>query len=200
MNNKDLLLPATTKYQNCVFNENIWNPADRIFLYSKIHQACFCFPLLSLIFNNHYQKVGWLVGWLILNAPVNIFSVMLGRSHRFLGITSTFGGVTVPCSRTQHGSTRVGGLEPPTSGSGVRLPKGDGRKCFLSKTNVYWFCGSFSKVSGAVKRRFGLRLVDYFLIFSWVKNWMRHNHLTKCDSFFQSLAPTEMRLSCENEC
>ena len=44
---------------------------------------------------------------------------MLGRSHRFLGITSTFWGVNVPCSRTQHGLTRVG-LEPPTSGSGVR--------------------------------------------------------------------------------
>ena len=29
---------------------------------------------------------------LMLNVPVNNFSVMLGRSHRFLGITSTFGG------------------------------------------------------------------------------------------------------------
>ena len=27
---------------------------------------------------------------LMLNVPVNNFSVMLGRSHRFLGITSTF--------------------------------------------------------------------------------------------------------------
>ena len=44
---------------------------------------------------------------------------MLGRSHRFLGIISTFWEVYVPCSRTQHGLTRVG-LEPPTSGSGVR--------------------------------------------------------------------------------
>ena len=34
---------------------------------------------------------GWLVGCLILNVPVNNFSVILGRSHRFLGITSTFG-------------------------------------------------------------------------------------------------------------
>ena len=32
----------------------------------------------------------WLVGGFILNDPVNNFSVMLGRSHRFLGITSTF--------------------------------------------------------------------------------------------------------------
>ena len=44
-----------------------------------------------------------------LNVPVNNFSVMLGRSPRFLGITSTFffggggGGVDMSCSRTQHG-------------------------------------------------------------------------------------------------
>ena len=38
---------------------------------------------------------------------------MLGRGHRFLGITSTFWGVNVSSSRTQHGLTRVG-LEPPT--------------------------------------------------------------------------------------
>ena len=50
--------------------------------------------------------VGWLIK-LILNVPVNNFSVMLGRSHRFLGITSTFGEVNVPCSRTKHGLTRV---------------------------------------------------------------------------------------------
>ena len=45
--------------------------------------------------------------------------ILLGRSHRFLCITSTFWGVNVPCSRKQYGLTRVG-LEPPTSGSGVR--------------------------------------------------------------------------------
>ena len=40
-----------------------------------------------------------------LNVPVNNFSVMLGRSHRFLGINSTLGGggVNMSCSRTQHG-------------------------------------------------------------------------------------------------
>ena len=40
---------------------------------------------------------------LLLNVAVNNFSVMSGRSHRFLGITSTFGEVNVSCSRTQHG-------------------------------------------------------------------------------------------------
>ena len=34
--------------------------------------------------------------------PVNNFSVMSGRSHRFLGITSTFWEVNVSCSRIQH--------------------------------------------------------------------------------------------------
>ena len=37
-------------------------------------------------------KVGCCLVVLILNVPVNNFSVMLGRSHHFLGITSTFGG------------------------------------------------------------------------------------------------------------
>ena len=32
---------------------------------------------------------------LYYNVPVNNFSVMLGRSHHFLGITSTFRGVNV---------------------------------------------------------------------------------------------------------
>ena len=38
-----------------------------------------------------------------LNVPVNTFSVMSGRSPRFLGITSTFWEVNVSCSRLQHG-------------------------------------------------------------------------------------------------
>ena len=42
----------------------------------------------------------------MLNVPVNNFSVMLGRNHRFLGINIFFGGgggVDRPFSRTQHG-------------------------------------------------------------------------------------------------
>ena len=38
-----------------------------------------------------------------LYIPVNIFSVMSGWGHRFLGITSTFWEVNVSCSRIQHG-------------------------------------------------------------------------------------------------
>ena len=52
-----------------------------------------------------------------LNVPVNNFSVMSGRSYNFLGITSTFRGVNVSCSRTQHGGGRS---RTPTSRSGVR--------------------------------------------------------------------------------
>ena len=46
---------------------------------------------------------------LMLNVPVNNFSVMLGRSHRFLCTTSIyffFGeGGDMSCSRTQHGDS-----------------------------------------------------------------------------------------------
>ena len=38
-----------------------------------------------------------------LYVPVNNFSIMSGRNHRFLGITSTFWEVNVSCSRIQHG-------------------------------------------------------------------------------------------------
>ena len=51
---------------------------------------------LSLSFREFIAKllgirIVRLVGWLILNVPVNNLSVMLGRSQRFLGNTSTFG-------------------------------------------------------------------------------------------------------------
>ena len=51
--------------------------------------------------------------------PVNNFSVMSGRSHRFLGITSTFLEVNVSCSRIQHGDLSED--RTPTSRSEVRL-------------------------------------------------------------------------------
>ena len=63
------------------------------------------------------MKTDFFLVCLKLNVPVNNFSVMLGRSHRFLGISSTLG-VYMSCTRTQHGDRM--GLEPPTSGSGVR--------------------------------------------------------------------------------
>ena len=54
---------------------------------------------------------------LMLNVPVNNFSVISGWSHRFLGITSTFRGVNV--SAQMHNTAEVG-IEPPNSRSGVR--------------------------------------------------------------------------------
>ena len=50
--------------------------------------------------------------------PVNNFSVMSGRSHRFLGIKSTFWEVDVSCSRIQHGDPSED--RTPTSRSEVR--------------------------------------------------------------------------------
>ena len=41
-----------------------------------------------------------------LNVPVNNFTVMSGRSHHFLVITSAFWEVNVSCSRIQHGGGR----------------------------------------------------------------------------------------------
>ena len=52
-----------------------------------------------------------------LNFPVNNFSVMSGRSHHFLGITSIFGGVK--CLAQGHNTAEVG-FEPPTSRYRVR--------------------------------------------------------------------------------
>ena len=42
-------------------------------------------------------------GFFWLSVTVNNFSVMSGRSHRFLSIPSTFWEVNVSCSRAQHG-------------------------------------------------------------------------------------------------
>ena len=52
-----------------------------------------------------------------LNVAVNKFSGMLGRSRRFLGITSTFRGVK--CLAQGHNTAEVD-FEHPTSRSGVR--------------------------------------------------------------------------------
>ena len=45
----------------------------------------------------------WLGGGVRLYVPGNNFSIMSGRSHRLLGITSTLWEVNVSCSRIQHG-------------------------------------------------------------------------------------------------
>ena len=66
------------------------------------------------------KKVGWLVV-LRLNVPVNNFSVMSGRSHRFLGnyFRGSLSHNNVKCLAQGHNTAAVG-LEPRTSRSGVR--------------------------------------------------------------------------------
>ena len=78
--------------------------------------------IISYIRNRKIQVRFWF--GLMLNVPVNNFSVMLGRSHRFLDINSTFfffffGGGGICFAQGHNTATRVG-LEPPTSGSRVR--------------------------------------------------------------------------------
>ena len=59
----------------------------------------------------------WFV--LMFNVPVNNFSVLLGLSHRFLGITSTFR--ESKCFFAQGHNAAEVGFEPTTSRFGVRL-------------------------------------------------------------------------------
>ena len=49
------------------------------------------------------NSVSFCMFGLRLYVPFNNFSVMSGRSHRFLGVTSTFWEVNVSYSRIQHG-------------------------------------------------------------------------------------------------
>ena len=66
---------------------------------------------------------------LILYVPVNIFSVMSGRSHCFLGITSTFWGVNVSY----------------TGGGGVGIEPSD-----LSLRSQTYFCDETNRLNAAV--------------------------------------------------
>ena len=59
--------------------------------------------ILQLVFVVEQASLFYCLFGLRLYVLVNNFSVMLGRSHRFLGITSTFWDVNVSCSRLQHG-------------------------------------------------------------------------------------------------
>ena len=63
---------------------------------------CFCFYLFLFVF--------------LLYVSVNNFSVILGWSHRFLGIYQYFGNLKVSCSRKLYGGRGV----PWTSRSGVQ--------------------------------------------------------------------------------
>ena len=57
--------------------------------------------------------------------PVNNFSIMLGRSHCFLGIYQYIGELKVSCSRTLHGGSGVRTLDlslwSPTAQNGLKF-------------------------------------------------------------------------------
>ena len=53
-----------------------------------------------------YDKENVCLFVLRLNVPVNNFSVMSGRSHRFLGNLPVLSGSKVSCSRTQLGGSK----------------------------------------------------------------------------------------------
>ena len=64
---------------------------------------------LNVFFLNYFSPKKVSFG-LMLNVPVNNFSVMLGRSHRFLGITSTFWGLI--CLAQRHNTATRVALDP----------------------------------------------------------------------------------------
>ena len=72
---------------------------DRGFCHSSIN------PLVTKGLSHPYHLDDLV--WLLFNIPVNNFSVMLGRSHCFLGIYQYFGELKVSCSRTQHGGRGI---------------------------------------------------------------------------------------------
>ena len=71
-------------------------------------------------------KISTVLFELRLYIPVNNFSVMSGRSHRFLDITSTFWEVNVSCSRIQHGDPSEDRTPDLSLPSPTLLPLGHG--------------------------------------------------------------------------
>ena len=61
------------------------------------------------VFKNWRAVLVWFV--FLFKVPVINFSVILGRSHRFLGIYQYFGNLKVSCSRTLYGGRGVRTLD-----------------------------------------------------------------------------------------
>ena len=84
--------------------------------------------------------VGWLVGWLcwcLMSLSTIFQSCQDGSSHRFLGITSTFGWVNVSCSRTQICGGRYQ-IPRPLAPESKSLP--------LSHCSPLWKVDSFARL------------------------------------------------------
>ena len=79
-----------------------------------------------------------------LNVPVNNFSVMSGRSHRFLGITSTIRGVNL----AQGHNTAEVGIEPqPLALESEALPLGHRAPLQVMRTCINaWMSSYFGKI------------------------------------------------------
>ena len=87
-------------------------PLGYFYLYAAIYLTYFAMFVVFFFF-----VVVFLFFLVLFNFPVNNFSVILGRSHHFLGINQYFGNLKVSCS---NDTTAVVGFEPWTSRPGVR--------------------------------------------------------------------------------
>ena len=106
-----------------MFDENILIPGGGGYIY-----------MYTTIFSNIFSETAWPVkakfhveGGMkvcinrfafLFNVPVNNFSVILGRSHRFLGINKYFWIIKVSCSSALHGGRGVRTLD-----LSIRSPK-----------------------------------------------------------------------------
>ena len=90
-----------------------------------LHGKCFTAQSCHVIFASALVFVSLVLVLLRLNAPVNNFSVMSGRSHSFLGITSTFQGVNVSLLKDttwQRWVSNPQPLAPESESLGHRAP------------------------------------------------------------------------------
>ena len=95
--------------------------------------------------------VGALVWFgLMLNIPVNNFSVMLGQSHRFLGITSSFGGKYVLLKDRTQGPEWGSNHQPLDPESEVLTTRPPGPPTLVGcKTLIQQMSSSFPKGSNS---------------------------------------------------
>ena len=90
-----------------------WRRLTAMTSHETLWLTCTCAES-ALLLIKHSLKVKNFRLWIVclfvlrLNVPVNNFSVMSGRSHRFLGNLPVLSGSKVSCSRTQHGSGKFG--------------------------------------------------------------------------------------------
>ena len=125
-NSLQVLQKGETPVFNLLFT---LQPAHKNFVYTSSTIGCHLRHVTFWCSASNRTMQGHMgIHWfgLMLNVPVNNFSVMLGQSHRFLGITSSFLGVKMSYSRTQHGDlsgTRTRPLDPESEVLTTRPPR-----------------------------------------------------------------------------